>query len=88
MVLASRATALDGQRLAALLDDSAATVLQATPATWRLLLESGLARRRAGLKMLCGGEALPRDLADRLLGAARRAVEHVRPDRDDDLVDR
>ena len=29
---------------------------------------------RAGLKMLCGGEALPRDLADRLLAYGRRAL--------------
>jgi len=42
------------------------SVMQATPATWRLLLEAGLARRD-GLKMLCGGEALPRELADRLI---------------------
>jgi amino acid adenylation domain-containing protein len=69
VVLASRATALDGQRLAALLDDERATLLQATPATWRLLLESGWNGTRApvGLKMLCGGEALPRELAERLL---------------------
>ena len=33
--------------------------MQATPATWRLLLEAGLARGE-GLKVLCGGEALPR----------------------------
>lgn len=66
VVLASRATALDGLRLAALLDSSEATLLQATPATWRLLLESGW-RGRPGLKMLCGGEGLPRDLADKLL---------------------
>ncbi len=66
VVLASRATALDGVRLAALLDRSEATLLQATPATWRLLLESGW-QGRPGLKMLCGGEGLPRDLADKLL---------------------
>ena len=42
------------------------TVMQATPATWRLLLESGW-EGSAGLKVLCGGEALPRDLADALL---------------------
>ncbi|WP_439608604.1 amino acid adenylation domain-containing protein [Hydrogenophaga sp.] len=66
VVLASRATALDGLRLAELLDHSEATLLQATPATWRLLLESGW-RGRRGLKMLCGGEGLPRDLADKLL---------------------
>ena len=69
VVLASRATALDGQALAALLDDERATILQATPATWRLLLDSGWTgvRAAAGLKMLCGGEALPRLLAEQLL---------------------
>ncbi|MBI5722126.1 MAG: amino acid adenylation domain-containing protein [Burkholderiales bacterium] len=66
VVLASRATALDGQALAELLQTQRATILQATPATWRLLLESGW-NGRAGLKMLCGGEALPRELAERLL---------------------
>ena len=67
VVLASRATALDGVRLAELLDRSEATLLQATPATWQLLLDGGW-RGRPGLKMLCGGEALPRELAARLLG--------------------
>jgi amino acid adenylation domain-containing protein len=43
-----------------------ATVMQATPASWRLLLEAGF-RSSPKLKMLCGGEALPRELADRLL---------------------
>ncbi|MBI4995377.1 MAG: amino acid adenylation domain-containing protein [Rhodocyclales bacterium] len=66
VVLASRATALDGVRLAELVERSAATLLQATPATWRLLLDSGW-QGRPGLKMLCGGEGLPRDLADKLL---------------------
>lgn len=65
VVLASRATALDGRALAELLEGSGATILQATPATWRLLLDSGWAGR-PGLKMLCGGEALPRELAARL----------------------
>ena len=45
---------------------SAATVMQATPSTWRMLIEDGW-RADARLKVLCGGEALPRDLADRLL---------------------
>jgi len=73
VVLASRATALDGQALAALVREHDATLLQATPATWRLLLEGGwqghegATPARPGLKMLCGGEALPRDLAERLL---------------------
>ena len=66
VVLADRATTADGPALAALLDAAQVTALQATPATWRMLLESGW-RGRPGLRMLCGGEALPRELADRLL---------------------
>ncbi len=66
VVLAARATALDGLRLAQLLERHEATLLQATPATWRLLLDSGW-RGRPGMKMLCGGEGLPRELADKLI---------------------
>ncbi len=43
-----------------------ATVMQATPATWRMLVEAGW-RGGAGFKALCGGEALPVALADQLL---------------------
>ena len=64
VILATREDALDGARLAARLRD--ATVMQATPASWRLLLESGWAGQ-SNLKALCGGEALPRELAERLL---------------------
>ena len=59
--------------------------MQATPASWRLLLEAGF-RSRPGFKMLCGGEALPRDLANRLLEGGGALVEHVRADGNDDLV--
>ncbi|HVG11012.1 MAG TPA: amino acid adenylation domain-containing protein [Thermoanaerobaculia bacterium] len=58
--IASRETAADGRRLLARLDT--ATVLQATPSTWRLLLDSGWQGGRT-LKALCGGEALPPALA-------------------------
>ena len=69
--LVDREVAADGARLATRLDDSRITFLQATPATWRLLLEAGWQGHRA-ITMLCGGEALPRVLADRLIdkGAA------------------
>jgi non-ribosomal peptide synthetase component F len=40
--------------------------MQATPSTWALLLDGGW-RGKPGLVALCGGEALPRPLADRLL---------------------
>ena len=65
IVLASREAAQDPRMLINLLNESKATVMQATPATWRLLLEVGWSGR-PGLKMLCGGEALPRKLANEL----------------------
>jgi amino acid adenylation domain-containing protein len=64
--LASRETAHDPRLLIKLLNESNATVMQATPATWRLLLEVGW-MGKPGLRMLCGGEALPRKLANELL---------------------
>ncbi|RKH54152.1 non-ribosomal peptide synthetase, partial [Corallococcus llansteffanensis] len=65
VVIASRDIAVDGARLAGLLQQRGATVLQATPSTWRLLLEAGWEDR--GLTALTGGEALPRELAEALL---------------------
>jgi amino acid adenylation domain-containing protein len=66
LTLASRTTASDGTSLAALIDSSSATTMQATPASWRLLLESGW-QGHSALKAICGGEALKRNLADDLL---------------------
>ena len=66
LVLASRETALDGRQLARLLESCEATIMQATPATWRLLLEAQWQGRKQ-LKLLCGGEALPGELAAQLL---------------------
>ncbi|MEA2690922.1 MAG: hypothetical protein QOJ16_309, partial [Acidobacteriota bacterium] len=67
VVLASRETAGDGLALAAALAASGATTMQATPATWRLLLAAGW-QGAPGFLALCGGEALPLDLARDLLG--------------------
>ena len=67
VVLASREVALDGVRLSELLDTGDITAMQATPATWRMLLVAGWNGGRR-LKILCGGEALPQDLARQLLG--------------------
>jgi amino acid adenylation domain-containing protein len=66
VVIAEREVTADGFALLKQLEDCRATVMQATPAAWRMLLEAGF-RAKPGFKMLCGGEALPRDLADRLL---------------------
>jgi acyl-coenzyme A synthetase/AMP-(fatty) acid ligase len=48
------------------MEEKRITRMQATPATWRMLVDSGW-QGRAGLAILCGGEAFPRDLADVLL---------------------
>ncbi|HEV2268384.1 MAG TPA: amino acid adenylation domain-containing protein [Steroidobacteraceae bacterium] len=66
VVIADRDELADGFELLRRIQETGATAMQATPATWRLLLEAGF-RAPAGFRMLCGGEALPRDLADRLL---------------------
>nr|QEO74557.1 AMP-dependent synthetase and ligase [uncultured bacterium] len=65
-VVASREDASDGRRLADALRRSGATVMQATPSTWRMLFDSGWEGAH-GLKMISGGEALPGDLAARML---------------------
>ncbi|WP_437277986.1 amino acid adenylation domain-containing protein [Sorangium sp. So ce375] len=66
--LARREDAADGERLTALLRASGATLVQATPTGWKVLLENGRPRL-AGLTVLCGGEAFPRELARRFLEA-------------------
>jgi acyl-CoA synthetase (AMP-forming)/AMP-acid ligase II len=63
--IVSRDELVDGDALARLLTDSHATVLQATPSLWRILLEadwSPVGRFRA----LCGGEPFPVDVAESL----------------------
>jgi len=70
VVLVSREVAVDGSRLAAELARSQAEVMQATPATWRLLVEAGWQGAR-DLAVICGGEALSRELAARLRAGTR-----------------
>lgn len=66
VVIADRETARDPRKLRQKLETSAIDVMQATPATWRLLLEAGWQGDHK-LRMLCGGEALSPALANRLL---------------------
>ncbi|HEY0734132.1 MAG TPA: amino acid adenylation domain-containing protein [Herpetosiphonaceae bacterium] len=67
LLLLSREAAADGAQLREALGRFPAPVMQATPATWRLLLESGWTGNPA-LRAFCGGEALPRDLANLVSG--------------------
>ncbi len=66
VVIASSEVAADGALLERALTDSKATFMQATPASWRSLLEVGWGGKD-DLKILCGGEALTNDLAEQLL---------------------
>ena len=62
VALVPRAVALDGDSLRQHLEGIGASILQATPASWRLLHQAGW--RGKELRVLCGGEALPMDLAE------------------------
>lgn len=66
VVIADSMDVVDGNKLKNLLTDSNATVMQATPATWRLLLEAGW-QSDGNLKILCGGEPLSAKLAQELM---------------------
>ncbi len=66
-VVADKEQTRDGEALSRLLRESSATVMQATPATWRMLVESDWRPGRP-FTALCGGEALPGELAERLIG--------------------
>jgi amino acid adenylation domain-containing protein len=66
VVIAPREVAIDPTRLAGLMDAAGASIVQATPTTWRVLLEAGW-RNGKGLRILCGGEAFPAELVRPLL---------------------
>ncbi len=65
VILASREEAMDARKLASLIASSQATIMQATPATWRMLIDTGWSGDKR-LKLLCGGEALSSELASKL----------------------
>jgi amino acid adenylation domain-containing protein len=69
VVVASSDEIFDAARMKALMRNSGATVMQATPSFWQFLVESDWFGDRR-MKVLCGGEALSRELADKLLERA------------------
>jgi len=66
VVLASQEESKDGRLLLKTMRQQAITIMQATPATWRMLLLSGWVQPYP-MTLLCGGEALTQDLAQNLL---------------------
>lgn len=92
-VLASRTQAHDPGALLSLMDQHDITIMQATPATWSMLLEQADANAALGnvepadtasapwtdLQVLCGGEALSAELAARLLARGARLLNVYGP---------
>ncbi len=74
LVIADAATASSGSRLAAAIESSRPTVMQATPATWRMLLDAEW-KPPEGLKLLVGGEALPPALVAELASSSPDELE-------------
>ena len=70
LILATRETASDPTELMTRMGRHDVSIVQATPATWRMLIEAGW-KGVPPLKVLCGGEALPEDLAQSLRLRAR-----------------
>jgi amino acid adenylation domain-containing protein len=71
VLIGSKDAAADGKLLMDQLAASRATVLQATPVTFRMLLDCGF-QPAPGFKMLCGGEAWTEAMAERLLATGAR----------------
>lgn len=69
VVLAENGASSDPKRLIQLLATSKATIFQATPITMRMLVEAGWSGD-GRIRLWCGGEAIPRELADLLLARA------------------
>jgi len=66
IVMVDSETARDGRLLIELLKSKKITILQATPTTWKMLLETNW-EEKLELKACCGGEALTKDLAQKIL---------------------
>ncbi|NEO48979.1 MAG: amino acid adenylation domain-containing protein [Moorea sp. SIO4A3] len=66
IILARREVAMNGFKLASQLANYGVTTMQATPATWRMLLTANWSGSPE-LKAICGGETLPQSLAHSLL---------------------
>ena len=83
--MAPTAEVSDGFALRQRLEMSGATVMQATPATWAMLIEAGWSGNR-DLRVLCGGEAVDVCARRRIADAGEGGLERLRSNRDDNLV--
>lgn len=66
VVVVDSLTAADGSKLDRVLVENDISIMQATPATWRMMIQSGWEGKQ-NLRVLCGGEPMPQDLVGPLL---------------------
>ncbi|MEO5737992.1 MAG: amino acid adenylation domain-containing protein [Variovorax sp.] len=78
IVIVQRETAMDGNRLRALLEAEAVTILQATPGMWRLLLDAQWSGP-PGFRAWIGAESVPADLSLELLDRCAELWNHYGP---------
>lgn len=71
LVLATEESSKDPSQLAKLFKNKGITIAQATPTTWRLLIDFGWIGKN-DLKILCGGEALQKKLSHQILPKCKR----------------
>lgn len=76
--LASSHEVVDGQQLKTIIENENITAMQATPTTWRLLLQSGF-KGKSDLTILCGGESFPIDLAHKLIPIVKKVLNMYGP---------
>jgi amino acid adenylation domain-containing protein len=69
IIIADSAEAKDGRVLLDIIRKEGITIIQATPYTWRIMLEAGW-DSSTPLKVICGGEALPKELAEKITARA------------------
>lgn len=63
--LADSQTTKDGRALLEIIQNKGISIMQATPITWRMILAAGW-NNRLPMKIICTGEAFPKDLAEEL----------------------
>lgn len=66
LIIVDSDVAKDGRALLDIIQAENVTIMQATPFSWRMMLQSGW-NQRLPLKAFCGGEAMGKDLAEKML---------------------
>ena len=66
VIMADMETATNPERLAEFIDCKRVSIMQATPATYNMLIHSGWMPKNR-IKILCGGEAMSQELANHLV---------------------